>query len=198
MFKIQNFKQNRFGHLKLVLGKLFGSQRGQTEGLELKEILRGLPHLFPFRMIDRILDIEKGKKAITLKNVSIDEPYFLGHFPKEPLLPWVLILEAMAQTGGLAFQPSFESGEEGVPFLARIEEFRLKKRITPGDQIIIEAEVLHAFSNVAKVKVVAKVGGEIVAEGTLVLAKSPLTPPSPLGGEGKVASTRNRGEGRKG
>jgi 3-hydroxyacyl-[acyl-carrier-protein] dehydratase len=139
--------------------------------MEPDEILGGLPHLFPFRMVDRILDIEKGKKAITLKNVSIDEPYFLGHFPKEPIMPWVLILEAMAQTGGLAFQSSFENEEGGVPFLARIEEFRLKKRVTPGDQIIIEAEILHIFSNLAKVKVQANVGEEIVAQGTFVLAR---------------------------
>jgi 3-hydroxyacyl-[acyl-carrier-protein] dehydratase len=140
---------------------------------ELKEILENLPHAFPFRMIDRILEIEKGKKAIALKNVSIDEPYFSGHFPKDPVMPGVLILEAMAQTGGLAFQSSFESGGEGVPVLARVEEFRLKRRVIPGDQLIIEAEVLHVFSNLAKVKVLAKVGEETVAEGTLVLAKSP-------------------------
>jgi 3-hydroxyacyl-[acyl-carrier-protein] dehydratase len=139
--------------------------------MDLDEMIEGLPHSFPFRMVDRILDIEKGKKAVALKNVSVDEPYFLGHFPNEPILPWVLILEAMAQTGGLAFQSSFESQGKGVPFLARIEEFRLKKRVTPGDQIIIEAEILHTFSNLAKVNASAKVGGEIVAEGTFVLAR---------------------------
>jgi 3-hydroxyacyl-[acyl-carrier-protein] dehydratase len=139
--------------------------------MDLDEMIEGLPHSFPFRMVDRILDIEKGKKATALKNVSVAEPYFLGHFPNEPILPWVLILEAMAQTGGLAFQSSFESQGEGVPFLARIEEFRLKKRVTPGDQIIIEAEILHIFSNLAKVNASAKVGGEIVAEGTFVLAR---------------------------
>jgi 3-hydroxyacyl-[acyl-carrier-protein] dehydratase len=139
--------------------------------MDFDEILRSLPHAFPFRMIDRILDIEKGKRAIALKNVSMDEPYFLGHFPKEPILPGVLILEAMAQTGGLAFESSFEKGEEGVPVLASVEEFRLKKRVIPGDQLIIEAEVLRIFSNLAKVKVLAKVGEETVAEGTFVLAK---------------------------
>ena len=141
--------------------------------MDFDEILRSLPHSFPFRMIDRILDIEKGKRAIALKNVSMDEPYFLGHFPKEPILPGVLILEAMAQTGGLAFESSFEKGEEGIPVLARIEEFRLKKRVIPGDQLIIEAEVLRIFSNLAKVKVIAKVEEETVAEGTFVLAKTP-------------------------
>jgi 3-hydroxyacyl-[acyl-carrier-protein] dehydratase len=139
--------------------------------MDFDEILRSLPHAFPFLMIDRILNIEKGKRAIALKNVSMDEPYFLGHFPKEPILPGVLILEAMAQTGGLVFESSFEKGEEGVPVLASVEEFRLKKRVIPGDQLIIEAEVLRIFSNLAKVKVLAKVGEETVAEGTFVLAK---------------------------
>ena len=144
---------------------------------ELKEILEKLPHSFPFRMIDRVLEIEKGKKAVTLKNVSIDEPYFIGHFKNDPVMPGVLILEAMAQTGGLAFQSSFKKEEEGIPFLARVEEFRLKRRVIPGDQIIIEAEVLHVFSNLAKVKVLARVGGEPVAEGIFVLAKAPQMSP---------------------
>jgi 3-hydroxyacyl-[acyl-carrier-protein] dehydratase len=141
--------------------------------MDFDEILRSLPHTFPFRVIDRILNIEKGKRAITLKNVSTDEPYFLGHFPTEPMMPGVLILEAMAQTGGLAFESSFEKGGEGVPILANVEEFRVKRRVIPGDQLVIEAEVLRIFSNLAKVKVLAKVKEETVAEGTLVLAKGP-------------------------
>jgi 3-hydroxyacyl-[acyl-carrier-protein] dehydratase len=135
------------------------------------EILRSLPHAFPFRMIDRILQIERGKRATALKNVSMNEPYFLGHFSKKPILPGILILEAMAQTGGLAFQSSFEKEEKGMPALASVEEFRVKKRVIPGDQLIIKAEVLRIFSNLAKVKVLASVGEETVAEGTLVLAE---------------------------
>ena len=138
------------------------------------DILKNLPHTFPFRMIDRILEIEPGKRAVALKNVSIDEPYFQGHFPKEPVMPGILILEALAQTGGIAFHSSFEKEEEGVPFLAAVDRFRLNKRVVPGDQIILEAEIQHIFSNLAKVKVRAKVGEETVAEGMLVLAKGPL------------------------
>jgi 3-hydroxyacyl-[acyl-carrier-protein] dehydratase len=89
------------------------------------------------------------------------------------MMPGVLILEAMAQTGGLAFESSFEKGGEGVPILANVEEFRVKRRVIPGDQLVIEAEVLRIFSNLAKVKVLAKVKEETVAEGTLVLAKGP-------------------------
>jgi 3-hydroxyacyl-[acyl-carrier-protein] dehydratase len=147
--------------------------------MEPDDILQRVPHAFPFRMIDRILEIQKGKKTIALKNVSIDEPYFSGHFPNDPVMPGVLILEAMAQTGGLAFQSSFESGGEGIPVLARVEEFRLKKRVIPGDQIIIEADVLHIFSDLAKVKVLARVQGAIVAEGTVVLAKAASSQPLP-------------------
>ena len=147
--------------------------------MDFDEILRSLPHAFPFRMIDQILDIEKGKRAVALKNVSMDEPYFSGHFPKEPVMPGVLILEAMAQTGGLAFESSFEKGEEGVPVLASVEEFRVKKRVIPGDQLIIEAEVLRIFSNLAKVKVLAKVKEETVAEGTFVLARNSSPQPLP-------------------
>ena len=138
------------------------------------DILKNFPHTFPFRMIDRILEIEPGKRAVTLKNVSIDEPYLQGHFPKEPVMPSILVLEALAQTGGLAFHSSFEKEGEGVPFLARIDEFRLKGKVVPGDSLILEAEIEHIFSNLAKVKVRAKVKEKIVAEGKLVLAKGPF------------------------
>jgi 3-hydroxyacyl-[acyl-carrier-protein] dehydratase len=84
-----------------------------------------------------------------------------------------MMVEAMAQTGGMAFHSSGGKEEEGVPFLARIEEFRLKKNVVPGDRMTLEAEVLHLFSNLAKVKVVAKVSEEVAAEGTLILAKGP-------------------------
>jgi len=140
--------------------------------MDTEELLQNLPHTFPFRMIDRILEIEPGKRAVVLKNVSINEPYLQGHYPREPVMPSILILEALAQTGGIAFHSSFGKEEKGVPFLARIDEFRLKGKVVPGDSMILEAEIEHIFSNLAKVKVWAKVKGEIVAEGVVVLAKA--------------------------
>jgi 3-hydroxyacyl-[acyl-carrier-protein] dehydratase len=153
--------------------------------LNLDEILEKLPHRFPFRMIDRILEIEPGKKAIALKNVSVDEPHFPGHFPGEPVMPGVLILEALAQTGGVAFHSQDETGVGGIPFLARVEEFRLKGKVIPGDQLILEADVLRVFSNLAMVRVLARVGDDPVAEGMLILAKGAAASPSPLEGEGR-------------
>lgn len=124
-------------------------------------------------MIDRILEIEPGKKAVALKQVSMDESYLRGHFPKEPVMPWVLILEALAQAGGIAFHSSFEKKEEGVPFLARVDEFQIKGKVVPGDSLILEAEIEHLFSNLAKVRVRARVEEESVAEGVVILAKVP-------------------------
>ena len=151
--------------------------------MELKEILEKLPHFFPYRMIDRIIDIEPGKRARAVKNVSIDEPFLQGYHPIEPTMPWVLIVEALAQTGGLAFHSSLDK-EEGMPILAKIDEFRLKGKVIPGDQIFMEAKVLHVFSNLAKMRVSARVGEEVVAEGILILANSTLSPNGEGNGEG--------------
>jgi len=125
-----------------------------------------------------MIEVEPGKRAVGLKNVSIDEPYFKGHFPDEPVMPDILILEALAQTGGIAFHSFFKEEEERVPFLARVEEFRLKKKVIPGDQVTLEAEVEQIFSNLAKVKVQARVKEDIVAEGILILAKVSASSPS--------------------
>jgi 3-hydroxyacyl-[acyl-carrier-protein] dehydratase len=143
---------------------------------DFNEILQRLPQSFPFRMIDRILEIEPGKKAIALKNVSVNEIQSSGHLLGEPVMPGILILEALAQTGGLAFHSQDEMEGGGIPFLARIEEFRLKGRVIPGDRLILEAEVLRVFSNLAMVRVLARVADEPVAEGTLILAKASTIP----------------------
>ena len=134
------------------------------------EILKSLPHTFPFRMVDRILEIEPGKRAVALKAVSVDDFFLQGHFPRGPVMPVVFILEAMAQTGGIAFHSLSGTKEGAIPYLARVEKFRSKKRVVPGDRMILIAEIEHIFSHLAKVKVIARVEEEIAAEGVLVLA----------------------------
>lgn len=133
-----------------------------------------LPHRFPFRMIDRVIEIIPQKKAIAIKNITGDEPYLQYGFLKPPCFPSILILEAMAQTAGMAFYPSSEQMGEGLPFLVRIDKFRLKRRVTPGDQLILEAEVEKIFLNFSKVKVQARVQKELVAIGIFFITKAPL------------------------
>lgn len=133
-----------------------------------------LPHRFPFRMIDRIIEMIPGKKAIAIKNITGDEPYLQRGFQNSLYFPSILILEAMAQTAGIAFHSSSEAEVEGLPFLVRIDKFRIKRRIVPGDQLILEAEVEQIFLNFSKVKVQARVQKELVARGILFLSKVSL------------------------
>lgn len=145
--------------------------------MNIEEIMRYLPHRYPFLMIDRVVRLDPGKAATAIKNVTIDEPFFQGHFPHYPVMPGVLIAEALAQTGGLAFASAEESpGEESgfrLPILAKIEEMRFRAPVLPGDQLWLYAEVLRAYQSLAIVKVEAKVNDAAVVQGRVVLAKGP-------------------------
>lgn len=145
--------------------------------MNIEEIMRHLPHRYPFLMIDRLVHLEPGKAATAIKNVTIDEPFFRGHFPGHPIMPGVLIAEALAQTGGLAFasgEENFdESGGGRLPVLAKIEEMRFRSAVSPGDQLWLHAEVLRAFEPLAMVKVEARVNESVVVQGKIVLAKGP-------------------------
>ncbi|MCK5552046.1 MAG: 3-hydroxyacyl-ACP dehydratase FabZ [Deltaproteobacteria bacterium] len=145
--------------------------------MNIDEIMRHLPHRYPFLMIDRVVHLDPGKTATAIKNVSIDEPFFQGHFPGHPIMPGVLIVEALAQTGGIAFASAEENIDEadrlGLPILAKIEEMRFRAAVSPGDQLWLHAEVLRAYESLAMVKVEAKVNDSTVAQGKIVLAKGP-------------------------
>ena len=139
--------------------------------LDIKEIVRLLPHRYPFLLVDRILAGEKGKNMIGLKNVSMNEPFFQGHFPSDPIMPGVLILEGMAQVGGiLAFYSIPEMIGEKLIYFAGIDKVRFRRPVSPGDQLIFEMTVIKHKGKIWKMAGTAKVNGEIVAEAEFMAA----------------------------
>ena len=138
-----------------------------NDTMDIQELLTYLPQRYPILMIDKVIKIVPGKSIIALKNVTVNEPYFLGHFPGKPIMPGVLILEAMAQaTGILALHANRERSKEGFLYLfAGIDKARFKRPVVPGD---IEAEVLKVKGNIWKCKVNAKVENELVCEAELM------------------------------
>ena len=141
--------------------------------IDIKEIVRLLPHRYPFLLVDRILEVEKGKNIIGLKNVTINEPFFQGHFPAEPVMPGVLILEGMAQVGGiLAYHSIPEMVGEKLIYFAGIDKVRFRQPVVPGDQLLIGMEVLKQKGKIWKMAGKAKVNGNLVAEAKLLAAFS--------------------------
>jgi len=139
--------------------------------MDIKEIHRLLPHRYPFLLVDRILEGKKGKSIIGLKNVSINEPFFQGHFPAEPIMPGVLILEGMAQVGGLlAFHSLQEMIGEKLIYFAGIDKVRFRLPVVPGDQIIYEMEVLKHKGKIWKMAGTAKVENKVAAEAEFMAA----------------------------
>ena len=143
--------------------------------MDIQEIMEILPHRYPILLVDKILELEEGKRIVGLKNVSVNEPVFQGHFPGFPLFPGVYILEALAQTGGILMIKSLnlEIGKYAIVF-AGIDGARFKKPVYPGDQLILELEVISLKKTLSKMKGVAKVNGEVVAEATLLAAARKL------------------------
>jgi 3-hydroxyacyl-[acyl-carrier-protein] dehydratase len=141
--------------------------------IDIKEIMRLLPHRYPFLLVDRILEVEKAKSITGLKNVTINEPFFQGHFPSEPIMPGVLILEGMAQVGGiLAFHSIPEMVGDKLIYFAGIDKVRFRQPVVPGDQLIFEMEVLKQKGKIWKMSGKAKVNDNLVAEAELMAAFS--------------------------
>ena len=141
--------------------------------LDIHEILKHLPHRYPFLLIDRVIDFEVGKSIHAYKNVTINEPFFTGHFPHYPVMPGVLIMEALAQAAGIL---SFKTlgvlpDEKSVFFFAGIDNARFKKPVTAGDQLHLHVEVMRQMRSIWKYKAEARVDGEIAAEAELMCAK---------------------------
>ncbi|MFY8120414.1 MAG: 3-hydroxyacyl-ACP dehydratase FabZ [Burkholderiaceae bacterium] len=140
--------------------------------MDIHEILKHLPHRYPIILVDRVLEIEKGRRIAALKNVSINEPVFMGHFPHYPVMPGVLIVEAMAQTAAiLAFVSLDKPADRSAVYLfAGIDGARFKRQVGPGDQLRLEVELLREKAGIGKFSGRALVEGQVVAEAELLCA----------------------------
>ncbi len=143
-----------------------------SKTIDINGIMKMLPHRYPFLLVDRIVEIEHGKRAVGIKNVTINDNFFRGHFPSKPVMPGVLMVEGMAQVCGIALltNPQYQGQ---IAFFMAADKVKFRKVVTPGDQLVMEAVILRAKSKTAQLKATAKVNGEIVAEAELLFSLVP-------------------------
>ena len=135
--------------------------------MDIKEIQSIIPHRYPMLLIDRVVEIEPLKRIVAIRNITINEEVFVGHFPGAPVFPGVLIIEAMAQTGAVLLFREIPNREEKLLYFTSIEEARFRRPVVPGDQLRLEATVLKYRMGYAKLQAVATVDGQVVAEATI-------------------------------
>jgi 3-hydroxyacyl-[acyl-carrier-protein] dehydratase len=153
---------------------------------DIQEILEFLPHRYPFLLIDRIVEFEPKQRIVALKNVTINEPFFQGHFPGYPIMPGVLVVEAMAQAGGILIMRETPDRDQKLVVFTGIERAKFRRPITPGDQLRIEIDVLSFRPRAGRIEGRATVDGKLACEATLtcqvvprVREKQPPAPPTP-------------------
>jgi len=137
--------------------------------LDIQAIQNILPHRYPFLLVDRILELEPNKRVVGIKNVSVNEPFFQGHFPGHPIMPGVLVIEAMAQVGGTAFLCD-PANQGKILYLAGVDGARFRKPVLPGDQIRFEVDVIFVRSKIGKIAGKAIVDGQVAVEAELTCA----------------------------
>ncbi|MBA4292152.1 3-hydroxyacyl-[acyl-carrier-protein] dehydratase FabZ [bacterium] len=131
--------------------------------MDIQEIMRYLPHRYPILMVDRIIEVEPRKRCVGIKNVTINEPHFQGHYPGIPIMPGVLIVEAMAQCGAVILLADPEL-QGMIPVIGSIDEIKFRRQVVPGDQLRMEIELLKFKTSVGKIRGVATVDGQVAAE----------------------------------
>ncbi len=136
--------------------------------MDVTEILNILPHRYPMLLVDRVLEIEPGQRIVGLKNVSANEPFFAGHFPGRPVMPGVLIIEALAQCGGLLLMGGLENPEDKVIYFLSVDGVKFRRPVIPGDQLILELDLVQGRGKRGKLKGVARVDGRVAAEATIL------------------------------
>jgi len=137
--------------------------------LDIEAIKQILPHRYPFLLVDRILTLEPGKRAVGLKNITVNEPFFQGHFPQRAIMPGVMIIEVMAQVGGVMIL-SVGEHQGKLAYIGTVDNAKFRRPVVPGDTLEVEVELLRLRGNAGKVKCVARVSGEEAAEAEIMFA----------------------------
>jgi len=138
--------------------------------IDIRGIEKSIPHRYPFLLIDRVLEVDPRKSAVALKNVTYNEPFFTGHFPGEPIMPGVLIIEALAQAGAVLMLHDMPNRDEKLVLFTGIDKARFRRPVVPGDQLILRVEVVNSRSNACKLRGFAEVDGQKAAEATIMSA----------------------------
>lgn len=138
--------------------------------MDVAGIMSSIPHRYPFLLVDRVLEMDPGKRIVALKNVTVNEPFFPGHFPGVPVMPGVLIVEALAQAGAVLLLHNQPNRASQLIYFTGIDAARFRRAVVPGDQLILEMEVLKLRSRTCKMRGVAKVDGQIAAEAEILSA----------------------------
>jgi len=161
--------------------------------MDIHEILRRLPHRYPIILVDRVLELEPGKRIVALKNVSMNEPVFAGHFPHYPVMPGVLIIESLAQAAAILSFVTFDkrADRNSVYYFAGIDNARFKRPVGPGDQLRLEVELVREMRGIGKFNARALVGGQVAAEADLLCAyrQIPATVVATDGGSMRVGES---------
>jgi len=163
--------------------------------MDIHEILRNLPHRYPIILVDRVLALEPPRRIVALKNVSINEPVFSGHFPHYPVMPGVLIVEALAQAAAILSYAALGTRSDGssVYYFAGIDHARFKRPVGPGDQLRLEVELMRELRGIGKFAARASVDGQLAAEAELLCAYRPIAPTAATRGPMSVAGSGGPG-----
>jgi 3-hydroxyacyl-[acyl-carrier-protein] dehydratase len=159
--------------------------------LDIQDILGLLPHRYPFLLIDRVVEFERGKRLTAIKNVTMNEPFFQGHFPGYPIMPGVLVIEAMAQAGAIIMMSEMPDREKKLAVFTGIDKAKFRRQVIPGDQLRIEVEVLAFKTRIGRMEAKAYVGDKLACQAVLTCSIVPRVPEPPAATEAQPAAAES-------
>ncbi|MGH7463465.1 MAG: 3-hydroxyacyl-ACP dehydratase FabZ, partial [Longimicrobiales bacterium] len=160
------------GNLALAEALAAANSREQARPIvDIQRIMQHLPHRYPMLLVDRIIEFEAGKRIVGIKNVTINEPFFQGHYPGHPVMPGVLLIESMAQVGGLLLLDAIDNIEDKVVYFMTLDGVKFRRPVTPGDQLRFELEILQLRTHTCKMRGLGMVDGQLVVEAAEMMAR---------------------------